>query len=175
MAANTSRLYPAERFPYNGETALDHAVSMYSINNADGSDRGGEDYNRIYLGFDDLAKCIMRNYSGTNPDQDKSGNMWVPSDDIAGPHPPFTQREMIFWYRAWYDLNSNGPQWHHWAQDSDMTSDIDSRLGVCGVRDPSLTELTIAFDYTHNSDPLATLQSQMAFTFAWAFCHSSLQ
>ena len=51
------------------ETALDHAVALYSINGAkagqgvDGSGRGGNDYNRIYLGFDELAKCVMRNFA----------------------------------------------------------------------------------------------------------------
>ena len=60
-------------------------------------------------------------------------NAWVKSDDLAGPHAPFTQREMIEWYKASIDLHSKGPQFHHWQQDSDFTpTGIDSRLGVCG-------------------------------------------
>jgi len=148
----TSRLYPTN--VYKNDTSLDHATTLYSINNAkagqgvDKSGRGGFDYNRIYVGVDDFAKCVMRNFG---PAQNK----WVTSDDIAGPHTPFTQREMIYWYRAWYDLNSNGPQWHHWKKDSDFTaSGIDKRLGVCGVTDRSVTEMTVAFDFYHNSDPL---------------------
>jgi hypothetical protein len=151
----------------NQETALDHALALYSINGpkagqgVDGSGRGGNDYNRIYLGFDPLAECVMRDFAVANPAQSPSGNQWVKSDDLAGPHAPFTQREMIFWYRAWYDLNSNGPQFHHWHQDSDFSqSGIDQRLGVCGNTDRSLTESTIAFDFYHSSDPLGDYANQ---------------
>ncbi len=156
---STGRLYPPSYG--NVETALDHAVALYSINGplagqgTDGSGRGGNDYNRIYLGFDDLAKCVMRNFAAANPTKDPAYNMWVTSDDVAGPHAPFTQREMIFWYKAIYDLQSEGPQFHHWHADSDFNqSGLNQRLGVCGVTDRSITELTIAFDAFHNSDPL---------------------
>jgi hypothetical protein len=159
LGAPASRLYPPGAS--NLETALDHAVALYTINGpmagqgVDLSGRGGNDYNRIYLGFDSLAECLMRDFQVVNPTKDPSGNLWVTSDDLAGPHAPFTQREMIFWYKAFYDLQSEGPQWHHWHQDSDYTlSGIDTRLGVCGNTDRSLTELTIAFDSFHNSDPL---------------------
>jgi len=159
FASPASFLYP-DTIPSN-ETALDHVTVLYSINSAkagegvDGSGRGGFDYNRIYVGVDDFAKCVIRNFKDANPDKNKFRNQWVSSDDLAGPHTPFTQREMIFWYKAWYDLNSNGPQWHHWHQDSDFSqSGINNRLGVCGVTDTSLTEMTIAFDFYHNSDPL---------------------
>jgi hypothetical protein len=159
LGAPASRLYPPSYG--NLETALDHAVALYSINGpmagqgTDGSGRGVNDYNRIYLGFDPLAECVMRNFTIANPMMTPMYNMWVKSDDLAGPHAPFTQREMIFWYKEWYDLQSNGPQFHHWHQDSDFSqSGIDVRLGVCGNTDRSLTELTIAFDFYHNSDPL---------------------
>jgi hypothetical protein len=159
LGAPASRLYPPGA--NNLETALDHAVALYTINGpmagqgVDLSGRGGNDYNRIYLGFDALGECVMRDFPIANPSKDPSYNQWVTSDDVAGPHAPFTQREMIFWYKAFYDLQSEGPQWHHWHQDSDFTqSGIDTRLGVCGNTDRSLTELTIAFDSFHNSDPL---------------------
>jgi hypothetical protein len=159
MQSPSSRLYPPGSS--NTEVALDHAVALYSINGpmagqgVDGSGRGGNDYNRIYLGFDELATCVMRNFAIANPQQTGGYNMWVTSDDLAGPHAPFTQREMIYWYKAFYDPQSEGPQWHHWHQDSDFSqSGIDGRLGVCGNTDRSLTELTIAFDTFHNSDPL---------------------
>ncbi len=159
LGAPASALYPPDAGP--AETALDHALALYSINGplagqgTDGSGRGGNDYNRIYLGFDAFAECLMRNFAIINPTADPGGNRWVTSDDVAGPHAPFTQREMIYWYKAWYDLQSEGPQFHHWHQDADFSqSGINQRLGVCGVSDLSLTELTIAFDTFHNSDPL---------------------
>ena len=159
FGAPSSRLYPPS---YNNvETALDHATALYSINGpmagqgVDLSGRGGNDYNRIYLGFDPLGACVMRNFAIANPTHDPSANLWQTSDDLAGPHAPFTQREMIFWYRAFYDLKSEGPQFHYWHQDSDFTqSGINQRLGVCGVTDRTLVESTIAFDTYHNSDPL---------------------
>jgi hypothetical protein len=159
LGDTSSRLYPPSYD--NLETALDHAVAMYTINGpmagqgTDGSGRGGFDYNRIYLGFDPLAECVMRNFPIANPADTPGYNKWVKSDDVEGPHHPFTQREMIFWYKTIYDLQSNGPQFHHWHQDSDFTqAGINVRLGVCGVTDLSLSEMTIAFDAYHNSDPL---------------------
>jgi hypothetical protein len=155
----SSRLYPPG--VGNQETALDHATALYSVNGpmagqgVDGSGRGGNDYNRCYFGWDALAECVMRNFSIANPGKQSGYNQWVKSDDLAGPHAPFTQREMIYWYKAFYDLQSNGPQFHHWHQDSDFSqSGINARLGVCGNDDLSLTESTIAFDFYHNSDPL---------------------
>lgn len=159
LGSPASRVFP----PSAGltETALDHATAMYSINGpkagqgVDFSGRGGGDYNRVYLGFDALATCVMREFAAANPSHAADWNAWVKSDDLAGAHAPFTQREMIYWYKAWYDLQSNGPQFHHWASDADFdAAGLASRLGVCGVTDRSLTELTIAFDYFHNSDPL---------------------
>jgi hypothetical protein len=175
----TSRLYPPGSG--NDETALDHAVALYSINGpmagqgVDGSGRGGNDYNRIYLGFDDLAKCVMRNFAEANPQQTSGYNMWVKSDDLAGPHAPFTQREMIYWYKAFYDPQSEGPQFHHWHQDSDFTqSGIDVRLGVCGNTDPSLVESTIAFDTFHNSDPLGDYSGRGGYGWQIVAQHSSI-
>jgi hypothetical protein len=175
----SSRLYPPPST--NMETALDHAVALYSINGpmagqgVDGSGRGGNDYNRIYLGFDDLAKCVMRNFAEANPQQTPGYDMWVKSDDLAGPHAPFTQREMIYWYRAFYDPQSEGPQFHHWHQDSDFTqSGIDGRLGVCGNTDRSLVESTIAFDTVHNSDPLGDYSGRGGYGWQIVTQHSSI-
>jgi hypothetical protein len=157
LGDKSSRLAP----PGTGrlETALDHAAALYSINGpkagqgTDGSGRGGMNYNRIFLGFDALGACAMRNSPAINPKRDPEFNQWVRSDDSKGPHPPFNEREMIFWDN-WF-ANSLGPQFHHWSRDSDFSqAGIDKRLGVCGVTDPTLTEATIAFDFFHNSDPL---------------------
>jgi hypothetical protein len=165
LQSSSSRLHPPGAG--NLETALDHAVALYSINGpkagqgVDGSGRGGNDYNRIYLGFDAIAKGVMRDFAAANPSHDPAFNKWVKSDDLGGPHPPFNQREMIFWYKAFTDLQSNGPNFHHWSADASFTqSGINTRLGVCGVTDTSLTELTIAFDFYHNSDPLGDYGSR---------------
>ena len=153
LGDTSSRIHPPS--DANTETALDHAVALYSINAPDGSTRGGLDYNRIYLGFDALATCVMRSFAIANPAHAAGYNEWVASDDLAGPHAPFTQREMIYWYKAFYDPQSEGPQFHHWHEDADFTqSGLNQRAGVCGVTDRSVTELTIAFDTLHDSDPM---------------------
>jgi hypothetical protein len=146
------------------DTALDHAVAMYSINGPEAGQGvlanglGGNDFNRIYLGFDTLAQCVMRNFAIANPSHESGYNEWVKSDDLAGPHAPFTERDMIKWWKVFPpDLQSQGPQFHFWAKDSDFTqSGLDARCGVFDVTDPSVTELTIAFDFDHDSNPLGT-------------------
>ena len=153
LGDKSSRLYPPAAG--NLETALDHAVALYSINGPNAGSRGGMDYNRIYLGFDALAICVIRNSSAANPRLDPEFNQWRTSDDSSGPHAPFNGREMIYWDSWIKSANSVGPQFHHWRRDSDFDQGgIDRRRGVCGVTDPSLTELTIAFDFFHNSNPL---------------------
>jgi hypothetical protein len=161
LAAPSSQLYPPGSA--NLETALDHAVALYSINGPDAGQGvlynglGGNDYNRIYLGFDALAACVIRDFTIANPTHEAGYNQWVKSDDLAGPHAPFTQRDMIAWFKAALDPQTQGPQFHFWHQDSDFTqSGLDQRLGVCGVTDPTVTELTIALDTVHDSNPLGT-------------------
>jgi hypothetical protein len=152
----SSLLYPPSYS--NHETALDHAVALYSINSpvANG-DTTGRESNRIYLGWDAIGACVMRNFTLANPLGVPGANLWTKSDDIGGPHPPFTQREMIFWYRPWWDPSSQGPQFHLWAKDADFSQDaIDARYGVCGISDRSLTEATIAFSWNHVSNPLVS-------------------
>jgi hypothetical protein len=167
FGAPASLLYPPGYG--NVETALDHAVALYSINGPKAGQgvllngNGGNDYNRVYLGFDDLAQCVMRNFAAANPAAVAGSNAWVKSDDLAGPHAPFTQRDMIAWFKASLDLQTQGPQFHFWHEDSDFTATgIDQRLGVCGVTDPSLTESTIAFNSVHDSNPLGSYSSDGA-------------
>jgi hypothetical protein len=99
LGSPESLLYPPGSS--NLETALDHAVALYTINGPKAGQGvllnglGGNDYNRIYVGFDALAICVMRNFTIANPTDTKGYNEWVKSDDLAGPHAPFTQRDMI--------------------------------------------------------------------------------
>jgi hypothetical protein len=162
-----SLLYPPGSS--NLETALDHAVALYTINGPKAGQGvllnglGGNDYNRIYVGFDALAICVMRNFTIANPTHEAGHNEWTKSDDLAGPHAPFTQRDMIGWFKALLDLQTQGPQFHFWHQNSDFTqSGLNQRLGVCGVTDSAISEMTIAFDSVHDSDPLGNYDSDGA-------------
>jgi hypothetical protein len=115
----------------------------------------------------------MRNSAAANPKRDPEFNQWITSDDTAGPHKPFTEREMLYW-GAWL-ANSLGPQFHHWSKDSDFNqAGIDKRLGVCGVTDPALTESTIAFDFFHNSNPLGDYKGKGGFGWQIVDKHAGL-
>jgi hypothetical protein len=179
LADKSSRLDPPAAG--NLETALDHAVALYSINGSkagegnDRSGRGGMDYNRIFLGFDAFTSCVMRNSAAANPKRDPEFNQWERSDDSAGPHKPFTEREMIYW-EPWIKSNSLGPQIHHWRLDSDFDqAGLDKRLGVCGVTDRTLTELTVAFDIFHNSNPLGDYAGRGGFGWQIVEKHVSIR
>lgn len=182
MGSCDSRLAPPPST--SDETALDHAVTLYSINApglADisaapvpslGGDCGGYDSNRVFIGFDATALTDMREshekfgdpWGGPlNKEHRRGYNWWRATNDPGGPHVPFDDRDMICWggvLPCWVRFaNSEGPTWHFFAKDEDGASaDVQSKLwkrrGVCGVGDPHLVELTVAFNWDHESDPL---------------------
>jgi hypothetical protein len=157
------------------ETVLDlnHALKLYSINGpglkditaspvpSGGGACGGYNSNRVFMGFDQTALDAMREIHGKselNPKKVKGYNAWRKSNDPGGPHKPFSERDMICWggTPCWLpDANSEGPTWHFFAKDGDLDpAGLRDRRGVCGVADPHLVELTIAFNWDHESDPL---------------------
>ena len=166
-----SRLQPPPS--RSDETVLDHAQKLYSINApgmADvtaspvpsmGGACGGYNSNRAFLGFDQAAIEAMRASHGgspLNPKHQRGYNTWRASNDPGGAHTPFTQRDMICWggMPCWLKFgNSLGPTMHFFAKDSDLKPEaLCGRRGVCGIKDPYLGEVTIAFNGTHESDPL---------------------
>jgi len=182
MGSCDSRLAPPPST--SDETALDHAVKLYSINAPGlkdvsaspvpslGGDCGGYDSNRVFIGFDATALSDMREshekfgdpWGGPlNPKHRRGFNWWRATNDPGGPHVPFDDRDMICWgglLPCWVRFaNSEGPTWHFFEKDADISSgDVEkklwSRRGVCGVTDPHLVELTVAFNWDHESDPL---------------------
>jgi hypothetical protein len=175
-----SRLQPPPSA--SDETALDHAQTLYSVNGpgladvftppvpSGGGICGGYDSNRVFIGFDAAIVPDMRAshekfgepWGGPlNPRHVVGYNWWRASNDPGGPHVPFTERDMICWgglLPCWVRIaNSEGPTWHFFAKDGDLDSVKDKlwqRRGVCGVTDPHLVELTIGFNWDHESDPL---------------------
>jgi hypothetical protein len=139
-----------------------------------GGDCGGYDSNRIFVGFDAAAVADMREsheklgepWGGPlNPKHVRGYNWWRATNDPGGPHLPFTERDMICWgglLPCWIRFaNSEGPTWHFFAADEDAApalSTLRRRRGLCGVKDPAraarLAELTVAFNWDHESDPL---------------------
>ena len=155
------------------DAALDHAAKLYSINGpgladitaspvpSGGGACGGYNSNRVFIGFDQTAIDAMRavhEKPGLNPKNVAGYNKWRSSNDPGGPHTPFTERDMICWGGApcWLSIgNSEGPTWHFFSKDGDLNAaGLQDRRGVCGVSDPHLVELTIAFNWDHESDPL---------------------
>jgi hypothetical protein len=174
------------------ETALDHAQKLYSINApgladvtaapvpSGGGACGGYDSNRVFIGFDATAVNGMRAsheslgqpWGGPlNPKHNRGYNWWRASNDAGGAHTPFTDRDMICWgglLPCWVRFaNSEGPTWHFFAKDGDAVSSevqqgLRNRRGVCGVQDPYLAELTVAFNWDHESDPLCDAKDWMS-------------
>ena len=140
----------------NTETLLDHATALYSVNGPDPSGGcGGGEYNRIFLGFDEVGKGAIRNWT-------ISGGTWSSSDDCAGPHGPFTASETIGWGTGaappwcgafFWGGQEYGPQRHHWRYDWEATS-LAGRLGLCDAWDPSMTEIDVDYNWLHDSNPL---------------------
>jgi hypothetical protein len=171
MGSCDSRLQPPPS--KSDETALDHAVTLYSINAPGtpdvtaspvpsmGGACGGFNSNRVFMGFDQAALGAMRvnKWGGSlNPDHKRGYNWWRASNDPGGPHFPFTERGMICWGGGLHPCvmpNAIGPTWHFYANDADVNLEkLSDRRGVCGIKDPHLVEMTIAFNMTHESDPL---------------------
>ena len=136
------------------ETLLDHAIALYSVNGPDPSGGcGGGEFNRAFFGFDEWGKGAIRNWT-------IAGGNWSSSDDCAGPHGPFTASENIGWGSGaappWCGISQDyGPQRHHWRYDTEMVS-TDGRRGLCGVSDPSLTEIDIDYNWLHDSNPMCS-------------------
>jgi hypothetical protein len=169
----------------NTDTLLDHTLKLYSINApglpdldaspvpSGGGACGGYNANRAFVGFDETAIQALRasnkHAGGTsNPDKKTGYNKWRASDDPGGAHTPFTARDMISWGGGLLIMNSDGPTCHFFASDSDINSaDVQQKLwdrrGVCGVADPHMGELTVAFNWDHESDPLCGKDWRMQF------------
>jgi hypothetical protein len=172
-----SRLFPPPS--QNDDTLLDKAAKLYSINGpgladikaapvpSEGGACGGYNSNRVFIGFnEDGIKAIRDGWEKfgqrwgriLNPKHVKGYNWWRASNDLGGPHTPFTHRDMICWGGGpcWLRIrNSEGPTWHFFADDGDLdAAGLRDRRGVCGIADPHIAELTIAFNWTHESDPL---------------------
>jgi hypothetical protein len=142
----------------NFETLLDRATSLYSVNGPrEPGSADGTEYDRIYLGFDAEATMVMRNSLF-------GWGSWVDSNDPAGPHPPFNQREDIRWGFSIFTGN-NGPTRHHWSNDGYRVS-LCSRLGVGLVTDPSVVEVTTSYNWLHDSNPALTYGGRFGYQIA---------
>jgi hypothetical protein len=145
----------------NTETLLDHATVLYSVNGPDpGGGCGGGEFNRVFLGFNEIGKGKIRNHT-------IAGGTWHSSDDCAGPHGPFTASENVGWGNGpappWCSIAQEyGPQRHHWRYDHEMVS-TDGRRGLCGVMDPSLTEIDIDYNWVHDSNPMCSYDGKTGY------------
>jgi hypothetical protein len=148
----------------DGSVDLDHATTLYTINGPNGSSCGGFDFNRIFVGMDGYATPFVRGFAnGTQGD-----GQWGYTGDPCGPHFPFDAREAIWWDACSPSIllafacdvpglvwEAVAPERHHWSGDGCFSaSEINARRGMCGVSDPSIVEVTFAYNCTHDADPL---------------------
>ncbi|MCU0240397.1 MAG: hypothetical protein MUC29_13235, partial [Pyrinomonadaceae bacterium] len=125
---------PLPRTDY--DVALNHVTKIYAINGSNGNACGGGEYNRMYFSADDELIYLMRNIQVGLPS-------WWKSEDLLGPHHPFTQSRETIGGRPKGQL-------HNWAWD--YQAQYMTRPGVYGVYDPHLVEIDIDYNAIHGSN-----------------------
>jgi hypothetical protein len=138
MGAPPSDTYTVQQ-PRTGaslEKMLDHVVQIYSMA-AETSSCGGGD-NRMYFSADDTLMYALRNLFS-------APQGWRNSEDMAGPHSPFTQSR---------ETHAGKPrgQTHQFAWDSEAVWVQKSGMST-PVFDPHLVELDIDYNWIHDSNP----------------------
>lgn len=116
---------------------LNHVTLLYAVNGSNGSNCGGGQYNRVFFQADDELIFMLRNPWSGIPGVNYS-------QDLAGPHNPFTQS------REGFEGQPRG-QTHQWAWDYEAS--YLTRNGVYGIYDPHIVEMDIDYDFLHHSNP----------------------
>jgi hypothetical protein len=120
------------------DVALNHVTTLYAVNGNNGSGCGGGNNHRLFFSADDELIYKFRNIDFSAP------LGWRRSEDLAGPHSPFTQsRETMH--------GKPRGQTHEWAWDYE--AQYMNRPGVYGVYDPHLVEMDIDYNTAHDSNP----------------------
>jgi hypothetical protein len=120
------------------DMALNHVVTLYAVNGSHFGDCGGGEYNRVFFSADDELIYAVRNIDFSAPIG------WWRSEDVFGPHSPFTQSRETIGGRP-------KGQIHEWAWDYQAITM--SRPGVYGVYNPHLVEMDIDYNSIHDSNP----------------------
>jgi hypothetical protein len=118
------------------EKMLDHVSHLYSMA-AETSSCGGSD-NRMYFSADDTLIYALRNLAS-------APQGWRNSEDLAGPHSPFTQSRETF-------TGQPRGQTHQFAWDSEAVWVQKSGM-TAAVYDPHLVELDMDYNWVHDSNP----------------------
>ena len=118
------------------EKMLDHVTRIYSMA-AETSSCGGSD-NRMYFSADDTLMFGLRNLASAPVG-------WRNSEDLGGPHSPFTQSRETF-------AGKPRGQTHQFAWDSEVVWVQKSGMATA-VYDPHLVELDIDYNWIHDSNP----------------------
>lgn len=120
------------------DMALNHVVALYAVNGNNGGGCSGGDNHRLFFSADDELINGFRNIDFSAPIG------WRRSEDLGGPHSPFTQsRETMH--------GKPRGQTHQWAWDYEAR--YMTRPGVYGVYDPHLVEMDIDYNWIHDSNP----------------------
>lgn len=125
------------------EKMLDHVTRIYSMA-AETTSCTGED-NRMYFSVDDTLMFGLRNL-------DWAPTGWRNSEDLGGPHSPFTQSRETF-------AGKPRGQTHQFAWDSDVTWVQKSGMATA-VYDPHLVELDMDYTWYHASNPECSYEGE---------------
>ncbi len=121
----------------DNDVALNHVAAIYAVYGDTGSGCGGSGH-RLFFSADDQLIYGYRNIDFSAPIG------WRRSEDLAGPHSPFTQsRETMH--------GQPRGQSQEWAWDY-QTSYL-NRQDLYGVYDPHLIEMDIDYNWIHDSNP----------------------
>lgn len=174
--APTAVYYPLyEAYVPDGQTPLDHIAAVYSIAGGHGPQRGsgvgscgGGDNNRLFVSMDrnlwlalGLANATSGSVGNPGPLLDRWNNRnWRESQDIAGPHDPFTvsdettygspRGQVHFW------LPRTNPERTAYVIPVEPASGPVWRPGVGGIDDPYMLEMDQDYNWTHESNPLCS-------------------
>lgn len=119
------------------DMALNHVVKLYAIRGSSGGCGGGDNH-RLFFSVDEELIYRLRNIDFSAPIG------WRRSEDLAGPHSPFTQS------RETHHGKPRG-QTHQFAWDYEAV--FMTRPGVYGVYDPRLVEMDLDYNWQHDSNP----------------------
>ncbi|HTM22733.1 MAG TPA: hypothetical protein VL172_19555 [Kofleriaceae bacterium] len=126
---------------------------------SDGTQCGGAENNRLFLTLDDpLWQAMVDTWNGEHLIGDGADSTWIHTEDLAGPHDPFTasdETDTGLSCLALIELSDSKPPTAqgHFFLDGDAVA-VQRGAGIDLPADPRLFEIDHDFDCLHQSNPV---------------------